>query len=77
MKPMQYGHLGLPAICPDVVAGACRGRFGYAPGDPHSIAQAVRSALSFGRFERPGFLSWAEVTQRILAPDDFPDTVLT
>ena len=76
MKLMQYAHLGLPAICPAVVAGEHRGRFGYAADDPGSITQAVRGALSFGRFDRPGFLSWAEVTQRILAPEDFPDTVL-
>ena len=76
MKLMQYGYLGLPAICPAAVAGACRGRFGYAPDNPGSIAQAVRDALSFGRFDRPDFLSWAEVTQRILAPDKFPDTAL-
>ena len=76
MKLMQYGYLGLPAICPAAVAGECRGRFGYAPDNPGSIVQAVRDALSFGRFDRPDFLSWAEVTQRILAPDEFPDTVL-
>ncbi len=76
MKLMQYSHLGLPAICPAVVAGECKGRFGYAPDSPDSIADAVRGALSFGRFDRPDFLSWAEVAQRILAPEDFPDTVL-
>ncbi len=47
MKLMQYGHLGLPAICPATVAGGCRGRFGYVPGNPASIAQAVRDTLSF------------------------------
>lgn len=76
MKLMQYGHLGLPAICPATVAGGHRGRFGYAPGNPASIAQAVRDALSFGRFKGLDVLSWAEVTERILVPEDFPDTAL-
>ncbi len=76
MKLMQYGYLGLPAICPAAVAGKCGGRFGYASDDPNSIVKAVRDALSFGRFDRSTFLSWAEVAQRIVAPEDFPDTAL-
>ena len=77
MKLMQYGHLGLPAICPAALAGECRGRFGYVPGNPGSIAEAVRGALSLGRMDGLDFLSWAEVTQRIVAPEDFPDTALS
>ena len=76
MKLMQYSYLGLPAICPAAVAGGHSGRFGYVADSPGSIAKAVRDALSFGRFHRPDFLSWAEVTQRILAPEDFSDAVL-
>ncbi len=76
MKLMQYGHLGLLAICPAMMVGECKGRFGYLPGNPTSIAEAVRGALSAGRLDRLDFLSWAEVTQRIVAPEDFPDTNL-
>ena len=75
MKLMQYEYLGLPAICPAAVAGGRRGRFGYTP-DPASITEAVEGALCFGRFEGAKALSWAEVTERIVAPEDFPDTVL-
>lgn len=76
MKLMQYGHIGLPAICPATVAGEYRERFGYMPGSPESIAKAVKGALSLGRFDGSHFLNWAEVTQRILTPEDFPDTGL-
>ena len=68
MKLMQYGYLGLPAVCPTVVAGDKPGRFGYLPGDAPSIASAIRSALDYGRFKGEPALSWREVTDRILDP---------
>ena len=68
MKLIQYGYLGLPAVCPTVVAGDKPGRFGYLPGDTPSIASAMRSALDFGRFKGEPALSWREVTDRILDP---------
>lgn len=66
MKLMQYGFLGLPAICPVTVVGEHKGRFGYTPGDKASIIAAIRAALRQGRFEGTHALSWAEVTQEII-----------
>ena len=74
MKLMQYGILGLPSVCPQVVVGDRLGRFGYEPGSRSSILAAINSALAAGRF--PGFaaLTWAEVVDRILEPFRYPDT---
>jgi 2-beta-glucuronyltransferase len=68
MKLMQYGALGLPAVCPTVVAGDKTGRFGYQPGDAGSIADAVRGALALGRYQGEVPLNWRQVTDRILDP---------
>jgi len=68
MKLMQYGFLGLPAVCPTVVAGDKPGRFGYLPNDARSIANAIHNALTFGHFESQPALSWREVTDLILDP---------
>jgi 2-beta-glucuronyltransferase len=76
MKLMQCGFLGVPAVCPRIVAGAHPGRFGYDPGNRQSIVLAIKYALAFGHFPSVPVLSWAEVTERILAPQDFADTRL-
>jgi len=76
MKLMQYGFLGVPAVCPDVVAGDRPGRFGYRPGDGSSITAAVERALAFGHFEGSEALGWREVTDRILLPEKFADTAV-
>ena len=68
MKLMQYGFLGVPAVCPDIVAGGKAGRFGYRPGDLDDIGRAIRGALAFGHFAGEPALSWREVTDRILYP---------
>jgi 2-beta-glucuronyltransferase len=77
MKLVQYSHFGLPAICPTLVAGRHTHRFGYDRDTPGSIAGALRNALGHGRFPGSTFLSWPEVVQRLLSPDDFPDTFMT
>ena len=74
MKLMQYGFFGIPAICPVAAVGDHAGRFGYVPGDPASIEHAVRDALAAGRVTPPQILSWSEVTDRILKPQDYADT---
>ena len=66
MKLMQFGALGLPAICPYVAAGNRPGRFGYEPGNKDSITAAINAALECGDFEREPVLSWEEVAQKIL-----------
>lgn len=77
MKLMQYGFLGLPAVCPNIVAGQKTGRFGYSPGNRESIISAINSALKFGHFPSSPVLTWDEVTDRILAPHKFVDTRIT
>ena len=76
MKLMQYAYLGIPAVCPRVVVGDHAGRFGYVPGDPDSIGRAVRGALAGGKISPPVILSWSEVTERILSPQDYADTAI-
>ena len=74
MKLMQYQAAGINAVCPTFAVGEKAGRFGYDPGSEASIAQAVRDALRTPPVAASGFLNWDEVTDRILAPDDFADT---
>lgn len=74
MKLMQYGSFGIPAVCPSAAVGDHAGRFGYRPGDPASIGQAIRGALAAGKIAPPPILSWSEVTDRILSPQDYADT---
>lgn len=76
MKLMQFGHLGLPALCPTPLDAGRPGRFGYVPGDAGSIEAAIRSALAAGRSAPVSTLTWREATDRILDPARFPDTVL-
>jgi 2-beta-glucuronyltransferase len=76
MKLMQYEYFGVPAICPTAAVGGHAGRFGYVPGDQASIGKAIRAALAAGKFAPPAILSWSEVTDRILRPQDFADTRL-
>ena len=76
MKLMQYEYFGVPAICPTAAVGGHAGRFGYVPGDRNSIGKAIRAALTAGKFAPPAILSWSEVTDRILRPQDFADTAL-
>ena len=73
-KLMQYSFFGLPAVCPNAVTGDRRSRFGYEPGNQESIQAAMRGALAAGRFPSEHYLSWAEVTDRILNPGAFADT---
>jgi 2-beta-glucuronyltransferase len=74
MKLLQFEANGLPAVCPHVVAGKHRGRFGYTPGDSDSIIAAISAALSHGRFPKTTPPSWREVTVRTLQPVDFAGT---
>jgi 2-beta-glucuronyltransferase len=76
MKLMQFEAFGLPAVCPYLAAEQHAGRFGYEPGNAKSIESAIRSALSYGRFQGTVPLSWAEVTTRILHPHLYSDTSL-
>lgn len=74
MKLMQYEYFGIPAICPKAAVGTHGGRFGYLPGNAASIGNAICGALAAGKLSAPAILSWSEVTDRILCPQDYPDT---
>jgi 2-beta-glucuronyltransferase len=76
MKLMQFGFFGIPAICPHIAVGTHKERFGYEPGNRNSIVSAIKSAVAYGHFAGKPFLSWQEVTDRILAPSMFSDTPL-
>jgi 2-beta-glucuronyltransferase len=76
MKLMQYAYFGIPAVCPQAVVGDHGGRFGYRPGDAASIEAAVRGALAAGKIASPPILTWSQVTDRILSPQDFADTAI-
>jgi 2-beta-glucuronyltransferase len=76
MKLAQYDYAGLNSVCPEFAAGGRPGRFGYESSDPSSIVAAVRAALTTPRIQHDAseFLSWPDVTERILSPSLFPDT---
>jgi 2-beta-glucuronyltransferase len=76
MKLTQYNYLGIPAVCPDLVAGDGMGRFGYTMGDRESIKRAVEGALGASRVVPYLHLSWGEVTDRLLHPENYEDTLL-
>jgi 2-beta-glucuronyltransferase len=66
LKLIQYGMLGVPAVCPHFAAGGKRLRFGYTPGDDASIITAITSALaSADRTPVPG-TSWRDVVRQVL-----------
>lgn len=78
LKMAQYEYLGLPAVCPDFAVGDNATRSGYAPGNPESFAEAVRHALRFAGKVRPrDFMTWEEVAERVLHPQNFPGTKLS
>jgi len=74
MKLMQYAYFGIPAICPQIVTGNHAERFGYEPGNANSIAIAIRKAIDCGHIAPKNFLTWGEVTDRILNATAFPNT---
>lgn len=77
LKLAQYEYLGLPAVCPDFAAGTVPSRFGYRVGDPASMRTAFAAALArTGTVAPRAFPTWAEVGQRLLHPDAYPDTRL-
>lgn len=76
MKLAQYEFFRIPAVCPQVVVGDHKGRFGYRPGDRASIESAILNALSCGRIDPPAIPSWSQVVDRILGPHDDADTAL-
>jgi len=74
MKLMQYDFFGLPSVCPITVMGSYSSRFGYRPGDPASIDTAIRAALNAPHVPSRQHLSWAQVVDRLIEPQQFSDT---
>lgn len=66
LKLTQFGHIGLPAVCPREAVGSSRIRFGYDIRDPGTIRTAVEAALASPHVPDEAW-SWAEATDRILA----------
>ena len=66
MKLMQYNYFGIPAVCPQAVAGSGYGRFGYNSQQPHTIVTAIENALGSGAFVPRPQLDWRQVTQLIV-----------
>jgi len=77
MKLIQYAFFKLPAICPHFIAGDYSNRFGYEIGNSDSIAAAIERALNpSAPLHTQAVLSWGEVTERLLSPQQFGDTRL-
>jgi len=66
MKLMQYNFLGIPAVCPQIVAGSGYGRFGYDPVLPQTIRAAIERALKCDAFAPQPHLDWSEITKLIV-----------
>jgi 2-beta-glucuronyltransferase len=76
MKLTQYNYLGIAAVCPVAIAGEGMGRFGYRPGDRDTIQAAINEALCAPPIVPHRHLSWSEVTDRLLDPERYEDTLL-
>lgn len=77
LKLAQFEYLGLPAVCPDFAVGDIASRSPYRPDDPASIERAVAMALAAASTIRPrSFPRWEEIGERLLHPEQYPDTGL-
>ncbi|PTQ11883.1 polysaccharide biosynthesis protein GumK [Sphingomonas oleivorans] len=65
LKLLQFGALGLPAVCPAFAAGDHALRFGYAPDDRDSIIAAFEGALAADPRPLP-VPDWSEVAERLV-----------
>jgi 2-beta-glucuronyltransferase len=65
LKLLQFGALGLPAVCPDFAVGGPGQRFGYDPDDLSSVAPAIIAAAGAPRIPA-SILSWSEVARRLM-----------
>lgn len=74
LKLIQYGLFGLPAICPHFAAADYDRRFGYEPGNPDSICQAIQSALDCQSRAPIPAASWHDTAMRMISPEKFSDT---
>lgn len=78
MKLIQYAFFGVPAICPHFIAADYTNRFGYELGNEESIATAINRALAPEVvIDSKSVLNWEQITERMLAPDQFSDTKMS
>jgi 2-beta-glucuronyltransferase len=73
LKMLQYDFFALPIVCPHSVTGDYGSRFGYTPGNAEAIVSATRAALTAPHLRTRKILNWAEVTDRLLDPANFPE----
>lgn len=79
MKLIQYELMGIPVVCPHAVIGGYANRFGYTSGAQSEIRSAIDNALSAASTQRTvsrPVLSWSEVADRVLSPNDYVDTAI-
>ncbi|MDY6922261.1 MAG: glycosyltransferase family 1 protein [Pseudomonadota bacterium] len=78
MKLIQYEFFGIPAVCPEFVADGYASRCGYQIGNADSITAAIETALATSLdISTSRHLNWSEVTDRVLYPEHYADTVIT
>ncbi|MGK2909937.1 MAG: GumK N-terminal domain-containing glycosyltransferase [Sphingobium sp.] len=65
LKLLQYGAIGLPAVCPDFAVEPGSLRFGYDPDDPASIVHALERAAQAPRAPL-AVPSWSEVAENLI-----------
>lgn len=65
LKLLQYGAIGLPAVCPDFAVEPGSLRFGYDPDEPGSIIGALERAAQAPREPLP-VASWSEVAENLI-----------
>lgn len=67
LKLIQFGYLGVPAVCPTYAVGDKKARIGYIAGDGESMAQAILHAIKTGRCESDhDVLSWTEAAMKLI-----------
>lgn len=74
MKLMQYELFGLPTICPQNVVGGNPMRIGYDAADRDSVDKAMLAAIAMPHIATRRFLTWGDVTDRLLTPEHYEDT---
>lgn len=65
LKLLQFGAVGLPAVCPDFAVGGPGQRFGYDPDDLSSVAAAIIIAAGAPRIPAT-ILSWRDVARQLM-----------
>jgi len=74
MKMVQYDFYKIPSVCPSIVVGKYPNRFGYTPSDSTSIKNAINLAFNSKDTQNRPIYFWSEVVDRLLRPQDYPDT---